>query len=125
MPILMDDAERRRFLTEATAARERVEAALAGLIRDRDAIEKELQEGRRADLFKHVTGKSSLDRAVDDPERTVCHAPRHGSLVSVNGIRPVLDNRAGDVTATCRRAAAAVSRRHSWCPSAAEQFRDR
>jgi len=71
MPIAMDDAERRRFLTEATAARERVEAALAGLIRDRDAIERDLQEGRRADLFKHVTGKSSLDRAVDEARRTL------------------------------------------------------
>lgn len=71
MPIPMDDAERRRFLTEATAARERVEAALAGLVRDRDAIEKELRDGRRADLFKRVTGKSSLDRAVDEARRTL------------------------------------------------------
>lgn len=85
MPISMDDAERRRFLTEATAARERVEAALAGLTRDRDAIEKELQEGRRADLFKHVTGKSSLDRAVDEARRTLDSLERAIDEVRKNG----------------------------------------
>jgi hypothetical protein len=86
MPISMDDAERRRFLTDATAARERVEAALAGLMRDRDAIEKELQEGRRADLFKHVTGKSSLDRAVDEAKRTLDSLERAIDDVRKNGI---------------------------------------
>ncbi len=85
MPISMDDAERRRFLTEATAARERVEAALAGLIRDRDAIEKDLQEGRRADLFKRVTGKSSLDRAVDEARRTLDSLERAIDDVRKNG----------------------------------------
>lgn len=97
MPILMDDADRRRFLTEATAARERVEAALAGLIRDRDAIEKDLQEGRRADLFKHVTGKSSLDRAVDEArrmldslERAIDEVRKNGSSDEVPSLIPII-----------------------------------
>ncbi|MFO0861431.1 MAG: hypothetical protein U0570_12830 [Phycisphaerales bacterium] len=63
--------ERQRILAETTAARDKAEALLRGLIEARQMSDKRLSELKLGDQLKKVTGKSSMDNAVAAAQRTV------------------------------------------------------
>lgn len=67
----MSLTERQRILAETTAARDKAEALLRGLVDARQISDKRLAELKLGDQLKKVTGKSSMDNAVAAAQRTV------------------------------------------------------
>lgn len=60
-----------QVLAEVTAARQRAEAVLSGLIEAQNECEKQLSRENRRDAMKLVTGKSSLENAVATTRRMI------------------------------------------------------
>lgn len=69
MPTLM--SERQRILLETTAARDKAEALLRGLLDAKAKSEKHLSEVGQIDALKKVTGKSAMDNAIASTQRMV------------------------------------------------------
>jgi hypothetical protein len=60
-----------RVLAEVSAARQRAEAVLRGLIEAQNECEKQLSRENRRDAMKLVTGKSSLENAIASTRRMI------------------------------------------------------
>jgi len=69
MPVTM--SQRQRILVETTAARDKAEALLEGLLDARRRSEANLRELRRDDALKAVTGASAMDNAIASTKRMV------------------------------------------------------
>ncbi|MDX9910604.1 MAG: hypothetical protein RBS39_02095 [Phycisphaerales bacterium] len=63
--------ERQRILLQTTAVRDRAEALLRGLMDARERSEKHLAEVGLRDHVKQVTGKSSIDNAIESTRRYI------------------------------------------------------
>jgi hypothetical protein len=61
--------ERQRIFLQTAAARDRAEALLRELLEARDISERNLAELKTGDHLKTVTGRSSLDNAIDATRR--------------------------------------------------------
>lgn len=60
-----------QVLAEVTAARQRAELVLKGLIEAQSECEKQLSQENRRDAMKIVTGKSSLENAIATTRRMI------------------------------------------------------
>lgn len=58
-------------LDRTRQARQEAAMVLETLVAEREASERRLAEVRRVDLLKHVTGRSSLDTAIDTTRRMI------------------------------------------------------
>ncbi|MEM8756693.1 MAG: hypothetical protein AAGF47_02800 [Planctomycetota bacterium] len=63
--------ERSQILSETAEARREAERLLSGLVEARLQSEARLAELSRTDILKQITGKSSLDTAIDSTERMI------------------------------------------------------
>jgi len=63
--------QRVRILAETTQAREKAESLLAGLLDARTASERRLASLSQSDLLKQVTGRSSMDNAIESTRRII------------------------------------------------------
>lgn len=59
------------ILIKTRVARARAESLLEGLLEAKSASEQRLAESRRNDPLKQVTGRSSLDNAIDATRRMI------------------------------------------------------
>lgn len=60
-----------QVLADVTAARQRAETVLQGLIEAQTECEKQLSQENRRDAMKLVTGKSSLENAIIATRRMI------------------------------------------------------
>ena len=60
-----------RLVLETTATRDRAEALLEGLLRAKDETERERERLNRVDPMKELTGRSSIDNAIDSTRRMI------------------------------------------------------
>ena len=65
------DQTSQRLLVETTAAKERAEALLEGLLHAKATTERIAEEQNRSDAFKQVTGKSAMDNAIASTRRMI------------------------------------------------------
>ncbi|MGD9789239.1 MAG: hypothetical protein AB7Q00_06835 [Phycisphaerales bacterium] len=63
--------ERARIIEETSKARDRASALLKGLMDAKASSERHLSETGQRDVYKTVTGKSSLDNAIQSAQRVV------------------------------------------------------
>ncbi|MBX3364927.1 MAG: hypothetical protein KF866_09195 [Phycisphaeraceae bacterium] len=63
--------ERQRILLETTAARDKAEALLRGLLDAKARSEKHLAESGQTDPLKKVTGRSAMDNAIASTQRMI------------------------------------------------------
>ncbi|MDX2017077.1 MAG: hypothetical protein SFY95_05465 [Planctomycetota bacterium] len=63
--------ERQKILRETVRARDRAQALLKELLDARSLSEEALKAGGQSDLYKQVTGKSSLENAIASAQRMV------------------------------------------------------
>ena len=103
----MDVTERQRFLVETIAAREQAEATVQGLVQAREECERQLQQSKKKDVLKSVTGRSALDKAIADAQRMVESLDRaieevrrqlaaNVGEVLAEGMSPVVRTRTGE-----------------------------
>lgn len=71
-----DVDDRQQFLVETLAARERAEALVLELAQAQADCEKQLKLMNRTDNIKAVTGRSSIERAMDETRRLVASLDR-------------------------------------------------
>ena len=60
-----------RIVHEGTVARNDAEALLQSLLRAKDESERRMRELKQSDAMKQVTGRSSLDNAIDSTRRMI------------------------------------------------------
>ena len=60
-----------RIVHEWTVARNDAEALLQSLLRAKDESERRMRELKQSDAMKQVTGRSSLDNAIDSTRRMI------------------------------------------------------
>ncbi len=60
-----------QVLVDVTAARQRAESVLKGLIEAQSECERQLSQENRRDAMKVVTGKSSLENAIATTRRMI------------------------------------------------------
>ncbi len=60
-----------QIVHEWTVARDDAEALLQSLLRARDESERRMRELKQNDAMKQVTGRSSLDNAIDSTQRMI------------------------------------------------------
>lgn len=65
----MNVSDRQQFLVETLAAKERAEALVQELSQAQEECEKHLKLMNRPDAIKAVTGRSSIERAIDETRR--------------------------------------------------------
>jgi hypothetical protein len=63
--------KRQQILTDTTASRDKAEALLRTLLDWKSQSEKNLAELKQPDVFKSVTGRSSLDNAIASTQRMI------------------------------------------------------
>jgi hypothetical protein len=61
--------EKQRILLETTAARDKAEALLRGLMDAKATSERHLEQIKQPDAMKLVTGKSAMDNAIASTQR--------------------------------------------------------
>lgn len=67
----MDESSRQRYVTEAVAARARAEVVLRELIAASAECESHLTQQSRVDSMRLVTGKTSLENAINETRRII------------------------------------------------------
>lgn len=63
--------ERQRILLETTAARDKAEALLRGLLDAKERSEKHMADSGQSDHLKQVTGRSAMDNAIASTQRMI------------------------------------------------------
>lgn len=63
--------EKQRIVLETTAARDKAEVLLRGLLDAKAASEENLQHLRQPDAMKLVTGRSAMDNAITSTRRMI------------------------------------------------------
>lgn len=76
---------------DTTHARKRAEEVLRSLLNAKEQTERELSEQRRSDAMRLVTGRTSIDNAIDETRRLIGLLDRAGvesfdPVVTVSGI---------------------------------------
>jgi hypothetical protein len=72
----MDVSDKQRFLVETISVRERAEALVQELVHAQAECERQLRLMNRPDNIKALTGKSSIERAIDETRRTIAMLER-------------------------------------------------
>lgn len=65
------DSAREKALNETRRTRENAERLLASLLEAQASCEAQLAAEKRADLVKHVTGKTSLEQGIEETRRMI------------------------------------------------------